>query len=864
MTAATANRSRAAAPDLAEGGPPYKLALLISVVVLAGYIISLAPTVTFWDAGEFIATRHILGIPHPPGTPFFVLLGHTWDLLIPGLPTAYKMNLMSATFSAGAAFFFFLFVHESLRPATKGMDAATARWFRIGGAAAATLCAAFAFTVWQISNDSGKVYQVAIFLIALSVWLTWLWRRERGGEMGAHLLLLIIYLLGLSLANHLITLLGGPALFAFMFHVLRTQPARDAAERQVQWAQFAVGVALWVALVGLSMGSTGKPVLILGLGLYLLAAAWAFRVGTGLFGLVALVVATLGLSTYAFLYIRAGQQPFINEADGSTLRNLWAVIGREQYPPRSPFDNSIYPSGPDNPGRTLQLIGLQFLNWFQYFDWQWASSLMRRVTLLAWMRLPFTALFIWLGLLGAQEQRRSDRSSFWLITTLFLTTSLGLVIYLNFKPGFSLALDIFPDREAHEVRERDYFFSISYLAWGLWAGIGIASLFRRLRERLADQPARVAAPVLLAALLPFALNFKAADRHFTAASTLPRDFAYDMLIGVEPYGLLFTNGDNDTFPLWYLQEVEEVRQDVMVVNLSLINTDWYIRQLRDLPARPYRPDANATRLFGATAGPPPSCTATQLDSLNAWADRAHRRRPDLSRGRPMCLHTLNDDQVNAVQPQLLGADLPFRVGNIQHTYPAGTPFYVKDVMVLRLVMENLGRRPIFFALTAGTGNRMGLDRYVLQQGISFKLFPDTVAPGPGRVPGLFNSLVDVERTRTLVWDVYRYSHLFERDTLELEPTDDNIAGNLGFVFMALGDAYRQLGDVPQMLANYRKAGHLSPSPELQRFLKQLEQMGSALPGLEGGAADSSKRPAARDSAKAGGASGRGGGGSTKR
>jgi len=831
--------------------PPYRLAALAFLVVLAGYVVSLAPTVTFWDAGEFIATRHILGIPHPPGTPFFVLLGHVWDMMLPGLPTAYRMNLMSATFSAGAAALFFLFVHESLRLVSAGMDAGTARLFRVGGAFAATLCSSFAFTVWQISNDSGKVYQVAMFLIALNVWLVWMWRRDRGGVNGAHLLLLVVYLFGLSLANHLITLLGGPALFAFIFHTLRTQPARDEAERRVQWAQFAVAVAIWVTLVGLSMGSNGQPVLLLGLVLYVLAAAFAFRAGTGLFGVVALVVAALGVSTYAFLYIRAGQQPFINEADGSTLRNLWAIIGRDQYPPRSPFDNPIYPSGPDNPGRTLQLVGLQFLNWFQYFDWQWAGSLMRRVSLLAPARLPFTALFIVLGVLGALEQRRGDRAGFWLIAMLFLTTSVGLVIYLNFKPGYSIAPDLFPDRNAHEVRERDYFYSISYLAWGLWSGIGIAALFRRARERLAGGPAIAAAPVLLLALLPLTLSFKAADRRFTPAATLPRDFAYDMLIGVEPYGLLFTNGDNDTFPLWYLQEVEGVRQDVMVVNLSLVNTDWYIRQLRDNPARPYRPDSNALRLFGpGPAGPPPSCTGRQLDSLNAWAARAHRHLPDPAFGRPMCLHTLNDDQVEAIQPQLLQQDVDFRAGNVVHRYPAGTPLYIKDIMILRLIQENLGKRPIYFALTAGTGNRMGLDRYMLQQGLAFKLFPDTVAMGGDHADmrPLWGVPVamDVERTRELTWDIYRYARLFDVDTLSLEPTDANIADNLSISFLALGLVYQQRGDLAQAAANYERSNHLSSNPQVAAIIASIRAAAS-LPLT--GAGDTSASAGARDTSK---------------
>ncbi|MFI5206693.1 MAG: DUF2723 domain-containing protein [Gemmatimonadales bacterium] len=858
--------------ELPQGGvehPPYALAALAFAVVLIGYVLTLAPTVTFWDAGEFIATAHILGVPHPPGTPLFVILGHTWDTLLPG-PTGYKMNLMSATFSAGASAFLFLLAHEALRAGSRGMDEAGAKIFRIGGAFATTLTAAFVFTVWQVSTDSGKVYAVAMFLISLSLWLAWQWRKERGGKRGAHILLLIIYILGLALANHLIGLLGGPALIAFMFHVLKTEPSRLDAEKNAQWAQFAVLVALWVMLVGLSTGSNGKFILILGVLLFVAAATWAFMAGTGLFAVTALIVAAAGLSTYTFLYIRAGLHPAINEADASTLRNLWAVIGREQYPPRALLDNSMFMSGPTNPGRffmpyspddpsssyfTLKIVYLQVLNWIQYFDWQWASSLMHRWTLLAPARIPFTVAFLGLGLLGASEHYRWDRSTFWLICMLFVTTSIGLVVYLNFKPGFSLGLDWVPDRDMHEVRERDYFFTISYLMWGLWAGLGIAVAYQKLRERLADRPAMAAAPVLLLALLPFMLNFKAANRRFGPASTLAHDFAYDMLIGVEPYGLLFTNGDNDTFPLWYLQEVEGVRQDVMVVNLSLINTDWYIRQLRDNTQRPYRPDANSIKLFGASAGPVPGCAPSQLDSINAWADRAQRHRPDLRQGPPMCLHTVNDDQIEAMQPQLLPSSYHFTAGGIAHDYAAGTPFYVKDIMVLRLIQENIGKRPIFFALTAGVGNRMGLDKYVLQQGIDFKLFPDTVPQTAGRTQGPFNSLVDVERTRLLATEMFRYAHLFERDTLELDPTDDNIAGNLGFVFFTLGDSYRQAGDMQPMLANYRKYLHLSPDPRLAQFIRQIEA--ASIPGVQG--PGTSKAPP-RDSAKAGG---RGGGGAQR-
>ncbi len=830
--------------------PPYLLAFLAALVVLTGYVVSLAPTVTFWDAGEFIATAHILGIPHPPGTPVFVMLGRVWDMLIPGLTTAVKTNLMAATFSAGSAGFLFLFAHQSLARGARGLDAASARLFRVGGAFAATLIAAFGFTVWQNSVET-EVYQIAMFSMGVIAWMLWLWRRDRGGVRGAHELLLLIYVLGAALGNHLMALLCGPAALAFMFHVLRTQPARESAERSVQWAEWAVTGSLWVTMVGVGVASRG--VIAIGLVLYVVAAAWAFRAKNGLFAIIALVVAAAGISTYAYLYIRAGLYPFINEADPSTLKSLWAVIGREQYPPRSPLDNPMYPSGPDNPGRTLLILGLQVLNYLQYFDWQWASSIMRESTLLAPGRLPFTIAFTLLGIWGATEHRKWDRSSFWFLATLFATTSIGLLLYLNFKPGFSIGFESFPDRELHEVRERDYFYTVSYVMWGLWAGLGAASAFRALRERLAGRTPALASPVLLVALLPFVLNFETAGRRHGPTATLARDFAYDLLQSVEPYGILFTNGDNDTFPLWYLQEVEGVRQDVVNVNLSLVNTDWYIRQLRDNPARPYRPDSLAAAMYGRDALPLPGCSPAWVDTLNAWAARSHRKSVTVTGGTPLCLHTLTDDQVVTLQPQLLPQELAFRAGNLQQTYPANTPMYVKDIMVLRLIQENFGKRPIYFALTAGNANRMGLDRYVTQEGLAFKLHNDVVQSGPGVAQGLFGTLVDVERTRQLTWDVYRYARLFQADSLRLDPTDDNIAGNLAFVFMTLGDAYRQQGNLPQMMANYRKAAHLSPNPELQRFIRQLQGAtlapeppgrDSAAPELGGGGGggrDSAKR-----------------------
>ncbi len=774
--------------------PPYLGALAVFLIVLAGYVGTLGPTVTFWDAGEFIATAKILGIPHPPGTPLFVLLDHVWSWLIPFGQYAYRSNLMTAVFSAAAAGLFFLVVAQAFR----------GRWpsepkdplFEIGGAAAAAFISAFVFTAWQNSNET-EVYMVSTFSIAAVCWLTWLWRRHRGTQRAPHILLLVVYLMAVSLGAHLLTLLVGPAVIGFMFYTIQHEPLKDEQERQVERAQLAVLMGIWALLVGTGMGST--TLLILGGLIFLVGATFAAASGALLFAVTVFALAAVGASTYVFLYVRAGLQPFINEADPSTWQSLLAVIRREQYPPRSPLDNPIYNSGPDNPGRSLAILWLQVQNYLQYFDWQWANSLRTTQPVFAWPRLPFTLLFTSLGIFGMQVLKRRDRGMFWLLLLLWLTTGLGLMIYINFRPGFSIGYDQFPSGDMHEVRERDYFYTVSYQVWGLFAGAGIAGLYQLIRREFGVQP-RWAGGVLALALLPFVMNFKAASRAHGKDARLARDFAYDLLQSVEPYGILFTNGDNDTFPLWYAQEVEGIRQDVSVVNLSLGNTDWYIRQLRDNPVRRFVPE-QAPWYTGIAPAEPPSA-----------------------------LHSLTNQEIRNLQPQLLPRSIRFVAGRVDHTYPENTPLYVKDILILRLIQENVGRRPVYFSLTAGSSSWLGLQSYLTQQGLALKLHaagpPDSLrlAPGLAGFPP-----VDVPRTDSLVWHVYQYADLAEADTLELEPTARNIATNLSIPPLALGQAYQLRGDHARSMKNFDFAYQLGPSPELGQVIRALRSRDTGVP-----------------------------------
>ncbi len=799
------------------------VAVGVFVVVLAGYVWTLAPTVTFWDAGELIATSKILGIPHPPGTPLFVLIANVWGMIFPLGEFAFRTNFMTAVFSAAAAAFLFLIVAAALRgwvERSPAMDAAAHdRLFVVGGAAAAAVMSGFTFTVWQNSIET-EVYMVATFSIAAICWLGWLWRKHRGDARAPHLLLVIVYLLAVSIGNHLLTLLAGPALFGYMWHVMRTEPLKDQTALRLERAQWLVLIGVWLLLIGTGLG---KGMLIAGAIVFGLAALYASAAGAWLFSLAVLGIAIVGVSTYAFLYIRAGVGPFINEADPSTLQNLLSVIWREQYPPRSPIDNPIYttrdvsvstrigaflaclPRMVDGPVpeaqaafgqvpecytvRSIPLMLRQIHMYLQYFDWQFANGLGTSNPIFAPVRLPITILFASLGVYGAAVLRERDRSAFWLLMLLFLITGPGLVGYMNFKPGFSLGWDVYPDISMHEVRERDYFFTVSFQVWGLFGGIGLAGLYRLLRERARN--VMMPAPVLALALVPLALNFSAATRRHGPDALLARDFAYDLLQSAEPYGIIFTNGDNDTFPLWYLQEVEGVRQDVSIVNLSLGNTDWYLRQLRDNPVRPF--DREQAPWFANSAPETP----------------------------PGPLHSMDDTQIASLRAQLLRNELRMTAGRVQITLASNTPLYIKDVLILRLLSENWNKRPIYFGLTAGSENWAPMTRYLTQEGLVFRVHAQREPDASRLVPGLFGVPMDVVRTDSLAWHVFRYARLFEADTLTLDPTSRNIAINLSYPFYALGNAYELLGDHERAVANLERGYHLQPIPEMRRLVERI-------------------------------------------
>ncbi len=782
-------------PTFRPSDPPYQWAAAVSAIVLLGLLTSLAPSVTFWDAGEFVAAMKILGIPHPPGTPLFVMMGHVFAKVIPFGEFAFRTNLQSALFASAGAGCWFLVLQEAAGRYLGEGDPREMTKLRLAAGAAGALIAAFGFTNWLNSNET-EVYAVATFTIAAVCWLLLRWRAARGTPRASRHLLLIAFLLGIAIGNHLLGLLVGPAAVAFMVAELRTRPSGDPLAARQEWGDAALLAGLWALLTGLGLGNRtlialGAVVFVLALLLAAMFASSPRRLG---FGLLLLLIALVGVTPYLYLFIRSAHHPMVNEAAPETWQALTDVIRRAQYEVRTPLDDPTFRhDDPNNPGRSFYLIGLQLLNYLQYFDWQWAKSASLSLVGGLTLRTVIMLGFVLLGVRGFLAQWRSDRSGGWLLLTLFLVTGLGLVAYMNFKPGFSLGYERYPQADDHEVRERDYFFVVSFVVWGLWSGLGLLTLVRRLRERFfppSDLPTfRRFFPygVFAVALIPFALNFREADRRHGPDARLAGDFAYDLLNSVPPYGILFTYGDNDTFPLWWAQEVAGIRRDVTVVCLALAETDWYMRQLRENPVRPFEEDKA------------PAIWRGRRPQAPTWP-----------------LHTMTNQEIEAALPQLLPNDVTLSVGPYRTTLPARTAVYGKDFLALRVIQQNFGRRPIGWGLTAA-GNTYGLDRLLVQRGVAIMLEStpaDTTDPQYD-FRRLMGVPLDIAATERLMNETYRYARLLEGPHRELETTAKGIASTLGLPYTQLAFAMQTRGDTVRLRRYLERAALLSSNPALR-------------------------------------------------
>ena len=351
------------------------------------------------------------------------------------------------------------------------------------------------------------------------------------------------------------------------------------------------------------------------------------------------VALVFGMTPFATQPIRAAHFPAINEGEPTgcvteisvdcTFSSL--TYDRFMYN----FNRGQY-GKPQLTQRQAPITAQVGMYWL-YFKWQyWRDAYNERPGL----QNALAVFFLILGLLGGWVHWQKDRRSFTYFGPLVFIMTLGLIYYLNFKYGHSQALHL-GDSVPREVRDRDYFYLWAFSAWSVWAALGLVYLWESVASLIGTEYTKygsrsmavpsarsfyMASPLLLVAFLPMVGNWTQASR---GSQTDTADFARDLLNSVEPYGMLVTVGDNDTFPLWYAQEVEGVRRDVLVVNTSLLNTDWYTRQVIRRPVYEYDeaagPEVYRGKQWTKPEGPALKMTFAEADAIPLYVELGEQR-----------------------------------------------------------------------------------------------------------------------------------------------------------------------------------------------------------------------------------------------
>ena len=490
---------------------------LAGALLMVVYGATVAPTVTLWDAGEFIAAVETLGIPHPPGTPLYVLVARVWSDALGFLPRALATNLFSAVATAGAA----ALLAGLLARATRQPLAALA----------AAVCAGATATVWSNATET-EVYAASLVLS-----LVMLVVGERAGrEADARWQVLLAYLFALAVPLHMSALVAVPG-------AVLLASVDEHGKLHARRALLLGGAG--VAAAGVGTGSLA--VVLAGIAL----SAFGLRRSAVASAVAILVVLALGVSATLVLLVRSAHDPALDAGNPETWTALLDVVARRQYAPAG-----LWPRQAP--------LWIQMGNLVQYLDWQFAMGVNAGVGP-SLLRTPVTVIYALLGLTGCVRHARDDRRSWLALAAVFASATVGLVAYMNFKAGASFAWSFVPDGARHEVRERDYFFALGFFVWGAWAGYGAVRLLSR----------RLAWAGVAVACLPIALNWRVANRRRAPEALLAHVAARAWLAPLPQRAVLITGGDNDSFPLWYLQLVEGVRPDVAVITSPLLGADWY-------------------------------------------------------------------------------------------------------------------------------------------------------------------------------------------------------------------------------------------------------------------------------------------------
>lgn len=680
---------------------------LVFFITTVIYLSTLAPTVAFWDCGEFITTAYTLGIPHPPGAPFYTLLGRIFSML-PFGEIAFRVNLLSATAGIATVVLIYLCTVRLLTTWLDREDTVQQIAIIFGGLVA-SLSTAFSFSFWNNAIEA-EVYGLSMCITMLAVWVALRWDDAHKDHNSDRLLLFIAYLFGLGAGVHLQCLLTIPGILILLFtDLMEDRPLKHQV-------LVVIGLIIYPFLsivfpIGVAALLTGAIVI----GLLILRPAWR----NPQFWILGIIIGALGFSTYIALFIRSGLNPIIDMNDPETWENFKAFMGRQQY-----GTHFLFPRRAEPWAFQFNIHIKYFLQQFPFFDG--ISAYFRRAVDVYMGRyevIHYSLITLALGIGGAVYHLRKDWKRFASLFAMFALMGVGLVLYLNM-----------PDPEP---REREYIFVGAYTFFGIWMGIGAAGLIAWMKNK---SLAMLTAVLVL--LVPAGILVKNYHAHDRTGDFVAYDYAHNIMATCEENAILFTNGDNDTYPLWFLQGVEGVRNDIQIVNLSLIKTSWYIKQLKRLGIEFDLED----------------------DEIEGWLG---------------AIPWDYDKSVALAGLKLEGGDLPIV------EYPTGrTTVSVLEphtLMIWRIVKHNWEKRPIYFAVTVPDVNMAGLKPYLSMEGMAYKL-----------VKTRGYEQFEEEKIRRNLLEVYRYTGVAD-STVHKDPVARRLLSNYLILFDGLVRSYIRLG-----------------------------------------------------------------------
>jgi hypothetical protein len=771
-------------------------AALVFVISLTTYLLTVQKTVPFWDCAEFTAATVYQQVPHPPGAPLFLMVGKLFHQYIPFGDPGWRVNLVSVFSTAFSVLLLYSITAMAIVNIRGKRPQEFAEALAVyGSAAVGALAFNFSDTLWFNGVES-EVYAASTLFVALIVYLMMRWNEEADNPGHERYLLLIAYLIGLSTGVHLLSVLTIFSITMVVYYRKYEVNLRSfmimTAVGLVAFALVYPGIVKYFpALLGgdLPMRTPAKeyvvkdnPLMIV-LAIALLGgAAWGVWISRTknrpVLGLAcsAFLLMVIGYSTYTQILIRSNANPPMNENAPSNLNKLVSYLGREQYgdapvwprryqqdaifvqrykqygewfPPTveraERSDGSAIPVPKYNKvnfaGEMSYLFRYQIYHMYiRYFLWNfvgrasdvqdappaWFSSDDAEVYNYAsgyasWYPVRFFALPLLFGMLGLFFHFSRDRRMAFAHLVMFLMMGLLAAIQQN--------------QQNPQPRERDYFYVGSFMVFCMWIGVGvyglIENLFKTNNIRAAGSAAIIAAA---AALVPLNMAIGGWRTHDRSGNYMAFDYAYNILQSVEKDAILFTNGDNDTFSVWYMQDVMGVRRDVRLVNLSLGNTLWYVDQLknhspwgaRKVPlsfsdesiqqSDEYDPRALSTPVGGASEVEIEvrEDILRQFENPNRLAVNVVEKLPDsiASRKRKITMTFLG---------------MPYGEDN-------GKPRYIyriQDQLVRDIIVQTAFERPVYYSGSVGGDAYCGLEKYFRMEGLAYRVcpVPQTTAKG---------------------------------------------------------------------------------------------------------------------------------------